>query len=176
MTDFFISDTHFGHENIMKFCGRPFQTPADMDAEMIRRWNAKVTNDDTVYHLGDFCFGRGVETDYKRKVFGSLNGRKVLIKGNHDHSDVRSLPWGAIHDSLIYKTVTNTVHLYHFPIWDWDRKFHGSLHFYGHVHNNVPTYNPAKNAFNISVEVRNFEPMTVEEIVAGGEFGVDTRV
>ena len=54
---FFTSDTHFGHENILKFCNRPFSSIEDHDLALINNWNSVIGNDDTVFHLGDFCFG-----------------------------------------------------------------------------------------------------------------------
>jgi calcineurin-like phosphoesterase family protein len=50
---FFTSDTHFGHANIIKYCGRPFASVEEMNRELIARWNAVVGPRDTVYHLGD---------------------------------------------------------------------------------------------------------------------------
>ena len=50
---FFTSDLHFGHENVLRFDNRPFQTIEEMDEELIRRWNAKVGKGDLVYVLGD---------------------------------------------------------------------------------------------------------------------------
>ena len=54
---FFTSDTHFGHENIIKYCKRPFKDVKEHDAELIRRWNEKVPEDGIVFHLGDVAFG-----------------------------------------------------------------------------------------------------------------------
>ena len=53
----FISDTHFGHENIIRFCNRPFQNAEEMNAELIRRWRETVPEDGIVFHLGDFAHG-----------------------------------------------------------------------------------------------------------------------
>ena len=55
--NFYISDTHFSHANCLAFDNRPFKTVEEMDAEMIRRWNAVVNNVDLVYILGDLHWG-----------------------------------------------------------------------------------------------------------------------
>lgn len=81
MTTWFTSDTHFGHANIIKYCNRPFKDVEEMNAEMIRRWNARVKSDDTVYHLGDFAFVSPVRA---KSICEQLNGIKHIIKGNHD--------------------------------------------------------------------------------------------
>jgi calcineurin-like phosphoesterase family protein len=54
---FLISDTHFGHKNILKFADRPFESLEHMHAIMIQRWNEVVPPDATVLHLGDFAMG-----------------------------------------------------------------------------------------------------------------------
>jgi calcineurin-like phosphoesterase family protein len=84
---FLVSDTHFGHAGVCKFTHpddpevklRPWTDPAEMDEEMIRRWNDRVRPNDKVYHLGDVVINRKA-----LKTLARLNGDKVLIRGNHD--------------------------------------------------------------------------------------------
>ena len=81
MSNFYISDMHFGHKNCIAFDNRPFTSVEEMDAAMIANWNQAVSSGDTVYILGDMCWGkqsRAIE------IMRQLNGDKVLIKGNHD--------------------------------------------------------------------------------------------
>jgi len=73
----------FGHEKIIEYCNRPFDSVHQMDEEMIARWNAVVKPEDTVYHLGDFAFFRG-GPDVLKDITRRLNGRKILVSGNHD--------------------------------------------------------------------------------------------
>lgn len=54
--NYYIADTHFGHENVILLDSRPFVTVDEMDREMIERWNEKVQDADDVYILGDFCY------------------------------------------------------------------------------------------------------------------------
>lgn len=77
----FISDTHFGHQNILQYEkeSRPFESVEEMNESIIDRWNRVVSDDDTVYHLGDFAFGRKNIAIAER-----LKGKKILILGNHD--------------------------------------------------------------------------------------------
>lgn len=81
---FFISDTHFGHANIIRFCNRPFGTIEEMDEALVANWNGKVGGNDTVYFLGDLFFRASI--DRVRDILGRLKGRKHLIIGNHDSS------------------------------------------------------------------------------------------
>ena len=78
---FFTSDSHFNHENIIRFCKRPFKDTKEMDEALINNWNNVVGQDDTVFHLGDFAFGG---SELWNGVLNQLNGHKILIVGNHD--------------------------------------------------------------------------------------------
>ena len=74
--NFYISDYHFGHSNIIKFDKRPFYSVDEMDRKMIENWNNVVGQDDTVYILGDFCWDT---EDRWIEILNQLNGKKVLI-------------------------------------------------------------------------------------------------
>ena len=80
-----ISDTHFGHSNILKFeaAYRPYYTIQDHDLDLVQRWNAVVNPKDTVWHLGDVYFGQK-----GHEVLAHLNGIKKLVMGNHDHYSI----------------------------------------------------------------------------------------
>jgi calcineurin-like phosphoesterase family protein len=78
---FFTADLHFGHANIIKHCNRPFATAEEMDAVLTQKWNATVGQKDEVYILGDFTMRPAMES---HRYLAPLNGRKYLIRGNHD--------------------------------------------------------------------------------------------
>ena len=75
---YFISDTHFYHSNIIKYCDRSFNNINEMNETIINNWNNIVTKQDTVYHLGDFCLS---SDDEIKNVFNKLNGNIILIRG-----------------------------------------------------------------------------------------------
>jgi calcineurin-like phosphoesterase family protein len=81
MTRYYTSDTHFGHVNIIELCERPFADVDEMNAAMIERWNSVVRPRDMVIHFGDVAMGKIADS---LPLVGQLNGRKVLIPGNHD--------------------------------------------------------------------------------------------
>ena len=81
--NYYIADCHFGHKNILRFDQRPFADLYQMEETMVMLWNATVRNSDTVYILGDFCWGKA---DEWLRLIRQLNGIKVLIEGNHDLS------------------------------------------------------------------------------------------
>jgi calcineurin-like phosphoesterase family protein len=81
MGRYFTADLHLGHQNIIEYSGRPFRDAAHMNAELIDRWNSTVGPMDEVVVIGDFAMGRIAET---LPIAAELNGRKVLLAGNHD--------------------------------------------------------------------------------------------
>ena len=80
---YFIADPHFQHKNIIKYCDRPFENINQMDQTLINNWNKTVKNDDEVYILGDLSNENVVIYNLKN-IVEQLNGKKYLVKGNHD--------------------------------------------------------------------------------------------
>lgn len=79
--NYYISDTHFGHKNVIRYDNRPFDSIEEMDEAMIQLWNETVNDADAVYILGDFSW---YKEDKTALILGKLKGHKILIKGNHD--------------------------------------------------------------------------------------------
>jgi calcineurin-like phosphoesterase family protein len=171
MSKYYISDTHFGHENIINFTGRPYKSAEHMDEDMIKRWNNKVGNGDLVYHLGDFAWKN---IKYYR---GRLNGQIILIKGNHDRRLTKQQEEKLFVKVCNYDKVSdgeNTVILFHYPIWSWDGLHKGYTHFHGHIHERIVDVTKMENTsytkgkgvrINICVERMEYEPKTYEEII-----------
>lgn len=144
---FFTSDLHFGHHSILQSCSatRPFDTVEEMDAAIIERINDRVEKTDLLYILGDFTLSRDAE--YVRHCFHSINGRKVLILGNHDMDNkgrvnkvIRDLPWDMPPQAGIETTDGgHRVYLHHYACRVWPASHHGSYHFYGHSHGRLPS-------------------------------------
>ena len=179
MSNFYISDTHFGHFNIIKHCNRPFKTAEEMDNILIKNWNNMVSDKDTVYILGDIAFGKGVKepAEYLRQ----LKGRKIIIVGNHDYdiskNRVKYLKLkfvDGIYDYLeIQDTLDNVskkIILSHYPIVEWNGFFRGSIHLYGHIHNNTQNISydimkSLKNSYNVGADILNFTPQTLDDVI-----------
>jgi calcineurin-like phosphoesterase family protein len=99
---------YFGHTNIIKYCGRPYKTAHDMDESMIKDWNDTVGKNDWVIHLGDFSF----QSDH---YVHKLNGKIILVKGNHDSNKYNGL-FEAVVENLPVKIGEFNCYLIHTPI------------------------------------------------------------
>lgn len=131
---YFTSDTHFGHENILKFCKRPFSTVEEMDAELIRRWNETVPEDGIVFHLGDFCYGGTAAWNHYAK---QLNGHKYLILGNHDIKNARNnsvQKFDYVAQQMCIIVDGQSIILNHNPFLCYGGSYRNVWQLFGHVH------------------------------------------
>ena len=167
---YFTSDNHFYHKNIIKYENRPFTDEYDMNRQMIKNWNQTVNPNDSVYILGDFAFTDGNNANY---LLTQLNGKKFLIKGNHDsflkdnEFDRTKFEW--IKDYYRLKHDGMKFILFHYPIAVQDCKHHGSIHLYGHIHSNKGENHPLTydlgRAYNVGVDVNDFKPISIVDIM-----------
>lgn len=178
MKIFITSDQHFFHYNIIEYCDRPFQDEYEMNEVMLNNWNETVNQEDVVFHLGDLTAGIKERYDEVSDLVKKLNGKKYLIKGNHDHF---SNKWYKNHDFidvLEYKVINN-VFLLHYPIFINNsylsakiQKFYSLceniyyeeeckylIHGHSHIYHST-----LKNTFNVSVDLHDFRPVLVDEI------------
>lgn len=136
--NFYISDLHMGHGNVIKFDNRPFCTVAEMDQALIDNWNSVVTNVDTVYILGDFCWDK---EDRWIEILKQLRGNKQLIKGNHDLKNPSAQLKCMFQDIKDYKEITDNgkhVIMSHYPIPFYKADYNPKTYMlYGHVHTTI---------------------------------------
>jgi len=150
MTIFFIADSHLDHKNILEFENRPFESIDEMKKEMIKAWNAIVSKTDTVYIVGDFCFG-----NYKSwiEALDQLKGNIILVKGNHDKSKIiqRVMREGYLQEIHEVGTIIENSRLFfylsHFPMEIGERP--QMFNISGHIHSE-----PSKmiNQINVGVD------------------------
>ena len=165
MNTFFTSDTHFYHENIIKYCDRPFNSVYEMNEFIIEKWNKIVKVGDTVYHLGDFAFCR---PNQLIELLNRLNGNIRLVYGNHD-KEIKNKKGLQSHFEWckMYHTINGAIPiiLFHYPMLSWDRQAHNSIHLFGHVHNTPFNVDLPKNMFNVGVDVNGFAPVHIDSII-----------
>jgi calcineurin-like phosphoesterase family protein len=151
-----ISDTHFGHENIIRYCGRPFASAAEMDQVMIERWNATVRPQDHVYHLGDVAMG----STHLHRVLPCLHGHKRLVLGNHDNMAPMK-QYVQYFDKILAWRKFDTLILTHVPI---HRESFGkaTVNVHGHTHQH-PAY--PGGYINVCVEHTEYAPVALDAVI-----------
>ena len=169
-------DTHFYHENILRFCSRPFDTIGEHDEALINNWNSVVSKDDSVYHLGDLTLGGHAQAV---NVLCRLNG-DVRILAYPFHHDRRWL--GPILKGKVTHTATGVVvleqqivrlslgetnvYLCHFPLGEWPQKHYGAVHAHAHSHGN---YKGEGRIVDVGVDCHGYFPVSIERVVQIGE-------
>lgn len=183
--NFFIADLHFGHFNIIRYDNRSYSTVEEMDNALINNWNSVVSDEDTVYILGDISWHNEERTV---EIFEQLNGTKILIKGNHDSVAKGSRLmqcFAAVYDYYeLYLDKKTKIVMSHYPIPFWNGQFRDAIHLYGHVHNSHQwnifeswmkearaLQDIPMRAYNVGcmMDYMNFTPRTLEEIIEGAE-------
>ena len=159
MNVFFTSDTHFGDHRVLSFRPRPFSSTSEMNEALIKRWNARVTSGDEVWHLGDFAS----EVTVAQRLLPRLNGRKHLVTGNIDSRGLRELDSWASVRAYNELTVDGTMLvLCHYPFRTWNRMHRGSVNLHGHSHGRLA---PLKRQFDVGVDAHDFQPVLLSELL-----------
>lgn len=136
---FFISDIHFGHKNIMKFCPntRPWETTDEMDAAIISQWQATVGEQDHVWVLGDLFFCNATDA---MRIMDQLPGVIHLVYGNHDktirHNSQLRDRFASLQDYKELKLLGKDWVLMHYPMVSWNKMHYAAIHCHGHTHGN----------------------------------------
>lgn len=157
--DFFTSDLHLNHFNVIRFCNRPFNSLEEMNSVLIENWNKKVKSSDTVYVLGDFIFmGNSFSV---RNILQQLNGKKILIIGDHD-KPTKNIKELEQHQYYFYKNKDIMIALFHWCIRNWQRSHYNSWHLYGHSHGRL---SPIGKSWDVGVDNNKFEPLSLDEII-----------
>ncbi|AWN34388.1 metallophosphoesterase [Methylobacterium radiodurans] len=164
----FVSDTHFGHAGILSprmQAPRPFASIEEHDEALVANWNTAVRPEDTVWHLGDFCYRCPEERALA--IFRRLNGRKLLVRGNHDKVGAR-LPWDApvvdVARTVVPDPVTGApvgIFMFHYACRVWPRMHRGDIHLYGHSHGTLPG---TAASTDVGVDCFGFRPATFDQI------------
>lgn len=138
---FFISDIHWSHSNIQKYCNRP----DNWEDLVYKNWNEKVKNDDIIFILGDYSFSE--KYAYRDKnvydLTKELKGNKILVIGNHDSKLIRKEKFRSLFtlcvDYLEIKIPLEKDFIVcsHYPMLSWNHSRHNSIHLHGHCHGDM---------------------------------------
>ncbi len=164
-TNFFItSDTYFGRKGIISISKRPYSSVDEMDADMIKRWNAKVSPTDFVYHLGNFAWDP-ITAD---NVLRQLNGHIIFLTGSRDKA---LLEIAKHHAGKITFLVGQLVEipkakmiLCRYPLEDWSGKDTGIIHYHGYSMKKLQTDLTKMNRINICCDCWNLAPIAISDI------------
>ena len=193
--NYYISDTHFGHTNSIKYDhkngGRNFSSIEERDELIIDNINKVVTPQDNLYFLGDVSWYDPRKTE---ELLRKINCNNLfLVLGNHDKwaKDGRCKKlFQGIYDIKQINDNGRSVVLCHFPIMMWPSQHRGAIHLYGHVHNtreeldykefmhilderigrrDGDRYQPVR-AFNVGMMLPyiDYTPRTLDEILNDG--------
>lgn len=168
MAKFYISDLHLFDKKVIESANRPHKNLKEMHTDISVKWNKKVSQNDTVYILGDVSSTANLqETKELVNMLKRLNGNKVLIIGNHDRKILNNSNFRKcfvrIEEYLRIFDNKKKVILFHFPIEDWEGRKKGAIHLHGHIHQKEVSF--IKNRFHVGCDVQRFTPLTLNEIL-----------
>ena len=169
MQTFFTADTHFDDEFAIPYFSRPFQSMEEMNAVMVERWNRVVTDDDVVYHLGDFT---PQDLSHFTKWASQLQGNIRILPGNMDRlwlqdfvasEKVQVMPPLI---SVAFETSGSAggqqlIVLCHYSLQVWERSNHGSWHLFGHTHGKLKGIG---KSFDVGVDCTDFVPLSLDQV------------
>lgn len=151
----FTADEHYSHNNIIKYCNRPFANITEMDETIIERHNSVVGKTDIVIHAGDFTLIHNTERVYKHYV-KRLKGQHIFLKGSHDKWLKKSAP------TRFEKEIEGQfIVVDHYSMRVWHRSHWNSWQLYGHSHGKLPVIG---KQHDIGVDNNDFYPLSFEAI------------
>ena len=169
----FTSDTHFYHENILKYCSRPFKDIEEMNNELVRRWNETVPPDGVVFHLGDFAFASSREWS---EILDRLNGQIYLILGNHDFKQIKQgfmKRFVHVTQQMTIRVGGQAIVLNHNPFLCYGGSHGRVWQLFGHVHSGPLSHqgqdmprlaNLFPTQYDVGVDNNDFRPVSFAEI------------
>ena len=171
MQTFFTSDTHFDDEYSIEYFHRPFKSVDEMNSVMVERWNSIVTDEDTIYHLGDFTLA---DIHNFTKWASRLHGNIKILPGSHDSSWLQEFV-GSERVQVISPLVSlefpelravkspPVIVLCHYSMQVWDRSNQGSWHLFGHSHGRLKGVGLS---FDVGADCTEFAPLSLETVAS----------
>ena len=160
MATFFTSDTHFGDHRVLNLYPRPYASVAEMDADLVRRWNLAVGAEDEIWHLGDFARSAREAA----ALLAQLNGIKHLVAGNNDVEPGAGQGWASVQSYAEIEREGRLLVLCHYPFRSWNRQHRGALNLHGHSHGRLK---PLPRQFDVGVDVWGYAPVALDTLLEG---------
>jgi calcineurin-like phosphoesterase family protein len=159
---FYTSDEHYDHNNIIKFCKRPYTNVYEMKEALIENHNKRVGQYDLTYHLGDM-FWRTCTVKEAHEILGRLNGKHFLLLGNHDEVALQVAGLFEWVKDVVMAGPKPGVWLSHYAHRSWPKSHQGSYHLFGHTHAVLPDFRYSHDA---GVDANSYRPRSWDEIDA----------
>ena len=184
-----MSDPHFGHAAVIQYSKRPFKSVEEMDEKLIRNWNSVVRPCDTTIVVGDFFMYH--KKARLKEILAALNGRKILVRGNHDMSpsEMQTIGFDHVCESMTMKIAGERVNISHYPYrrpWWWIKFYQimnrffpkrfwrprifqnqlkpdGNFLIHGHTHS-VNKATPDKKMIHVGVDAWDYKPVPIQKI------------
>jgi calcineurin-like phosphoesterase family protein len=171
MPTYFTSDTHFDDPYAIQYFNRPFKTVNEMNRAMVENWNRVVTENDTVYHLGDFTLEN---IDHFTKWTSRLHGIIKILPGSHDQPWLRDFaasdrvqvipPLVSLEfPEMMSENFPQVIVLCHYSMQVWDRSNQGSWHLFGHSHGKLKGIG---RSFDVGMDCTGFTPVSLQEVAS----------
>ena len=150
---FFTADEHYGHQNIIRYCNRPYLSVTEMDNDLIDKHNQVVTKGDIVIHAGDFTLKNKTKAG---EYISKLSGSHIFLQGSHDG-------WlnGNVHEIWERTIEGQHVVVCHYAMRTWGRSHYGSWELFGHSHG---TLEPIGLQYDIGVDNNNYYPISFDQL------------
>lgn len=165
MTTFISADWHLNHSRIIDYCKRPFTDVKHMNSTIINNTNNTVDRNDTLYYLGDWCFGTASDIEYYRSQINCQNIHFIL--GNHDDkirnlASLRRLFLTVSDIGYLKLSRKRSVVLCHYAMRTWRGKNQNWVHLYGHSHGKL---NNVGLSMDVGIDGSNFVPWNLDNIL-----------
>src|ERR1700687_3266529 len=156
------ADFHLGHQNIIRYCNRPFHSTGEMDEAVVGNLNSLVRQDDVLYFLGDFCMAG---PDQARHYRDWIICRHIhVVEGNHDRALRRLTTEFCSRSQLAEIRVDGQgIVLCHYAMRVWHHSSRGAWHLYGHSHGKLPAPDTSLS-MDVGVDTHDFRPWHFDEI------------
>ena len=158
---------HFGHENVIRLCKRPFSNIEEMNTTLINNYNAVVREDDEVYFFGDVAYR--CSANWITNIMRRLNkSRRYLLVGNHDFKNLKDPSFAMCFDWVKdYHELNYNKKLYvmsHYPFASWRSSSHGSVMLHGHCHGNMDNTKYLRMDVGVDNPICGFGPISMEKV------------
>jgi|SRR5665213_2445732 len=160
MADWFTSDWHLGHHNIIQYSHRPFISVDDMDQTIIDNVNKVVGRDDRLFNLGDIAFRKDKLAFYRARL---ICKNIFVVPGNHDKEKELVRHFTVLPQCYMYENQGFRMVLCHYAMRVWVHSHHGAGMLYGHSHGGLPPV-PGAPSFDIGVDCWNYKPLSFIEV------------